>query len=155
MSPSEALRGRPELETAAYVVARWAQALDGRDWATAESCIAERVYMDYSALNGSEAGERTRAELVGGWLNGVGRVASSQHLIGMPDVTPDGNGVRLVATAQVSMSNSAEPGGVRWSVGCRYVFSIVVEDGEWRIAGITLTVLWQEGDRTAAMAPVA
>jgi len=53
------------------------------------------------------------------------------------------------------MASSTEADGVRWSVGCRYVFTVVNEGDAWNIARIVLAVLWQEGDRPAAMAPIA
>lgn len=155
MNVSQGSQGDADVHAALHVVARWAHALDGRDWVAAEASVAERVYMDYSALNGSAAGERIRAELVASWRNGVGKVASSQHLIGLADVATQDDAVRVTANAQVSMASSAGAGGVRWSVGCRYEFTIVDEGGAWKIAGIVLTVLWQEGDRAAAMAPTS
>jgi len=99
MSTSQDRHGPADVHAAAHVVARWAHALDSRDWA-ADPGVGSRArphgLLGAERLGGGGANPHGTARRLAGC---VGRVASSQHLVGLPDVTVQGAEVRVTANA--------------------------------------------------------
>jgi hypothetical protein len=135
----------PAEERAAVLdlLARFAHGIDGRDWALYRSVFTDEIDVDYTSYRpGSPA--RMPAD---DWVDRARRLFpgldATQHVLVNPWVRADGDAIRV----RTSMRADHFLDGARYSLGGTYEHRLVPTGGEWRIAAVTLTVTWTEGDR--------
>ncbi|MFT3782616.1 MAG: nuclear transport factor 2 family protein [Nibricoccus sp.] len=128
------------------LVAGMLLAIDRLDWATVRRAFAERVAVDYTSLFGGQAAELSADDLIKNWQGLLPGFDATQHLIG-PVVISETAG-RTVAGTSVRGYHYIKdaPAGAIWMVAGQYTFSIERTGSLWRIAGITLTLAYQEGN---------
>lgn len=130
-------------------IASFAQRADRRDWEGLVGCFTEVVDRDYSSLTGSGPDRLPARKLViEEWAPVLGSLDATQHLIGLPVVSPDGED-NATATAHFQAQHvlAGTEGGDRWTLGGRYDFELRREPGGWKISGVTMTALWSEGNQ--------
>ena len=142
----------------ADAIARFALAIDDRDWRAVATCLADTVRRDYSSLTGAAPDEIAGADLVAQWRTGLTGLDAHQHLLGPPVIegsTGDGRGadpdtaeaVARAAAHVVATHTLAGDAGSPWVVGGTYRFELRRTDDGWRITAITLDKRWETGDR--------
>jgi hypothetical protein len=121
-------------------------AIDARNWDGVRQAFADRIDMDYSSLFGVPAATISGDDQVAEWRAFAGAFDATQHITG-PIITiqnPDGN-----VTAHTHVRGyhriTGAPGGEIWMVAGHYDVRLVKID-TWKIAGIRLTVFYQEGN---------
>jgi hypothetical protein len=130
------------------VIGRFAQRADRRDWEGLVGCFTEMVDRDYSSLTGSGPDRLTARKLVvEEWAPVLGALDATQHLIGLPVVSLNGDSARATAHFQAQHVLADTEGGDRWTLGGRYDFELSREPGGWKISGVTMTALWSEGNQ--------
>ena len=139
-------------------VTRMLHAIDRVDWSRVRESFTPNVRVDYTALFGGSVETLPIDTLLARWKALVPGFQATQHLIG-PVILLENNGRSLTAETQVRGYHylPGAEGGV-WMVAGRYIFAMERVQGEWRIAGITIQVAYEEGDRrllTIAQARVA
>lgn len=127
------------------VVNLLATSADAGNWAALRSCLADRVVVDYTSLNGGEPVEMAADALVEQWqfLDGF---HATQHVIANHQVawSVDTATCDAYVVAHHYLPNDA--GGAFWRLGGRYHDELVKSPDGWKIRRITLSVLWTEGN---------
>ena len=124
-------------------------AVDALDWAAVRSSLAPEVATDYTSLWGGEPDSVTPDGLVEAWGALAPGYEATQHLLGPIVVTAAGDDRATCVTnvrAYHHLRTAEGPAGT-WLVVGRYDIAMARLDGGWRIAGITLRVFYEEGDR--------
>jgi hypothetical protein len=154
MSPNEA---------ASCAITRMLHALDLRDWQAVRDAFADHVDVDYSSLSGEPAANVHGDTLVGGWRSFVGAFDATQHLTGPCTAVERDGGVLAHTHVRGYHHIAGAAGGAVWIVAGHYVIRLVHRRAGWRVVGLTLKVLYQEGNlelpaiaraRAAAAVPI-
>jgi hypothetical protein len=137
MSPNEA---------ATCAITKMLHALDLRDWQKVRDAFADHVDVDYSSLSGEPAANVAGDDLVGGWRSFVGAFDATQHMTGPCTATERDHEVVVHTHVRGYHRIADAPGGATWLVAGHYVLRLVQRRAGWRIVGLTLKVLYQEGN---------
>lgn len=128
-------------------VYRYATGIDRRDWDLYRSVFADEVTMDFSSWNGRPAVTMPADEWVAGVVPLFEGLDATQHVLTQPTVEIDGD--RATCTVYMSAEHFLwNDRGDDWhSLGGWYTDTLVRTADGWRIDGVTLTVLWNKGNR--------
>ena len=126
---------------------RMLHALDLRDWQGVRDAFVDHVDVDYSSLSGVPAATESGDDLVGGWRSFVGAFEATQHMTG-PVVTAESREGEIKAAMHVRGYHriAGAAGGDTWMVAGNYQARLVHRRAGWRIIGLTLKVLYQDGN---------
>ena len=116
---------------------------DAKNWRAVRDALADEVDVDYTALSGAPAARTTADELVGGWERAAGEFEATQHLTGPFVALPRGDGLH-VRTHVRAYHRTKGAGGGLWIVAGHYEVQLNPVGGLWKVAAITLHVLYQE-----------
>jgi hypothetical protein len=135
-----------ESTEAANAFTRMLHAIDAKDWAGVRREFADRIEINYQSLFGEPAAHVGADAHVAGWQAFASAFDATQHVTG-PLVVTATNG-RATAETHVRAYHQIKgaAGGEMWMVAGHYMVRLRVIDGHWKIDGITLTVLYQEGN---------
>jgi SnoaL-like domain len=122
-------------------------AIDAKDWDGVREAFADRVTMDYSSLFGAPAATVDADAQVAEWRAFTSAFDATQHVTG-PLVTTSGADA-LTAHGHIRSYHQIKDakGGDIWMVAGHYTVHLVPIGEIWKIAGITLQVFYQEGNR--------
>ncbi len=136
----------------AETVYRYALGIDTRDWPLYRAIFTDEIAVDFSSYNG-QPGARMSADV---WVHRLQRqftgLAATQHTMTNPMVDfvdADHARCRMYMQAHhVLDPNDDDPSDeASWyTIGGYYDDVLIRESGAWRIAAVTLNVLWQRGD---------
>jgi hypothetical protein len=129
---------------------RMLHAIDARDWSGVRREFADAVDMDYSSLFGEPPARVDADAQIAGWRRFAGAFDATQHLTGPILVQRTAAGVIARTHVRAYHRLQGEPGGDIWMVAGHYTVALVPADDGWKIAGITLTVFYQEGNLNLA-----
>src|SRR5512134_1064018 len=122
-------------------IARFATSFDVKDWSGLEACLTESLFTDYSDLRGTPPQTVTAAEYVRQRRESLDHL-KLHHLVGNYEVDfTDSHS----ATGRASMVVWRKSDEEEFTSHCVYIFQLTKQDSDWRISGITQTVLWNEG----------
>jgi SnoaL-like domain len=136
-----------ELPRLQEVVTKMFVYADRRDWTGLRSVLADRVHVDYTSLNGGEPATMPADELVAAWNGALSVFQATQHLVGnflIESLTDDAATVTCYAQATHFRPNDVA--GSLWTLGAHYRFELERAVG-WRIAGVTMTTVWGDGNQ--------
>jgi hypothetical protein len=121
-------------------------AIDARDWEGVRRAFADSIHMDYSSLFGAPAATVRGDDQVAEWRAFAEAFDATQHVTGpiVVNATPDGATAHTHVRAYHRISGA--PGGEIWMVAGHYDARLVPTGDTWKIAAITLTVFYQEGN---------
>lgn len=125
------------------VLYRYATALDDRDWELLASCFTEDAVADFLELGGVNEGREAIVELCRSVLSGLD---ASQHLIGNPRVSLDGDRATATCYVQAQHLLVSASGGDTYLVGGTYRDRLLRTEHGWRIEHRTLEATWQDGN---------
>jgi hypothetical protein len=123
-------------------------AIDAKDWGGVRRTFADALDMDYRSLFGDPPATVDADQQVAGWRAFAGGVDVTQHITGPIVVTKDDGGAKAETHIRAYHRIAGAPGGDVWMVAGHYIVKLVAIGGEWKIAGITLQVSYQEGNST-------
>jgi hypothetical protein len=126
---------------------RMAVLADARRWDDLVDLFTDEVRVDYTSLNGGEPATLPAHQLVKTWTESLGRLGATQHLVADHLVDLDGD-VATVTAAFQATHVAVAPDPRRWVLGGDYRYELVRAGAGWRIAGLTMTARWQDGDRS-------
>ena len=87
---------------------------------------------------------------MGGWAESLGGLDATHHMAAGHLVTFHGdNEATCLANFQAQHVLTEQDGAeIHWILGGRYEFGLRRIDTSWRIATITMTAVWDDGDET-------
>ena len=136
-------------------------ALDLRQWQAVRDAFADHVDIDYSSLFGVPAATVSSDEQIGAWRSFVGAFDATQHLTGPMVTSERENAVLGITSVRGYHRIAGAPGGDTWMVAGIYHVRFVHRRAGWKIIGLALKVLYQEGNldlpgvaKSRAAAPV-
>lgn len=126
----------------ADLCARYASALDTKDWALLESCFADAPVFVHP----------------GGRLEGFGAILArakgalepldaSQHLLGNIVAYVDGDCARCACYFQAQHVRTGTPGGDTYIIAGSYTDTLTRTPGGWKIAERVQVYQWRDGNR--------
>jgi SnoaL-like domain len=121
-------------------------AIDSKDWDGVRRTFADTLEMDYRSLFGDPAATVDADSQVAAWRGFAGAFDVTQHITGPIVVTPTAGGAIARTHVRAYHRIQGAPGGDVWMVAGHYSVTLVRSAESWRIAGITLTVFYQEGN---------
>lgn len=134
-----------ETEAIRTMVANVAHHIDGKRWAELRTLYAETVTTDYTSLFGGTPQKQSGDDLIAGWRNLLGKIAT-QHLLGPIDVHSSGEAATARCHVRAAHYALRAPGGEHWELLGHYVFELSIEGTGWKISGMTLEALLQTGN---------
>src|SRR5262249_34914878 len=108
--------------------ARYAQAVDDRDWETVAACFTAGAHTDFSPPRGPGAGDPVlahSAKLLGEHY--------TMHFLGAQTVTFEGDTARSTTYAVTYVPTKVDDKPVLMATGLRYLDELVRTDSGWRI----------------------
>jgi hypothetical protein len=130
--------------TGTQTVVAFFHAVDRRDWAGTRRCLTDTVTVDYTSLFGGSAEQLAADDLLTRWRGLLPGFDATQHLLG-PIAVTRADGDR--STTEFNVRAYHKLGSDVWLVAGRYELNLT-RDGDtgWLVSGITLHVLYQDGD---------
>ncbi|MEM1362789.1 MAG: nuclear transport factor 2 family protein [Pseudomonadota bacterium] len=117
---------------------------DRHDWDRVEAAFADTVTTDYSSLWGGEPTAQPAAELVAGWAGFLPGFDVTHHMVTNHAVT----GIEETeAQAEADFTATHRIGDGLWVLGGRYSYDLVYTGERWVVSSLTMTALWETGDR--------
>jgi 3-phenylpropionate/cinnamic acid dioxygenase small subunit len=131
----------------AETVYRYALGIDTRDWPLYRSIFTEEIAIDFSSYNG-QPGARMPADA---WVQRLQRqftgLEATQHTMSNPMVDfIDADHARCRMYMQAHHVLDPKDTDSWYTIGGYYDDVLIRERAAWRIAAVTLNVLWQRGD---------
>jgi ketosteroid isomerase-like protein len=125
------------------VLYQYATGLDSRDWDVLRDCFTDDGVCDFLEFGGVNEGKDAIVKLCSGVLSGLD---SSQHLIGNPRVSLDGDRAESTCYFQAQHALTSPAGGNTYLVGGRYEDRLRRTEDGWKIEHRTLHCTWQDGN---------
>jgi 3-phenylpropionate/cinnamic acid dioxygenase small subunit len=133
----------------AEVLARYANALDDRDWSRLASCFTPDATADYGGA-GACSGFTAIETLC---RRALEPLDASQHLVGSIEVEVAGDEARARCALQAQHTRRGCEGGDHFTIGGSYRDCLVRTKDGWRIRHRELRVGWQDGNPRVMRAP--
>ncbi len=126
-----------------------AVSVDSRRWDELLDLFAPQVDVDYTSLFGGERQSLQREELIANWKKLVPGFTHTTHVIGTPAIAVAGDTAEASASvvAWHFIKEPAQEGNDVWIVGGIYSFKFAKLNGAWRIAALTLSRAWSDGNQ--------
>lgn len=122
-------------------LARFAHALDRKDWTTLAECVSTEVDTDHTDLRHEPAGTMTRERFVQNRRAALAPLFT-QHLNGAAEIRIDGDSAHA-AVSSLIMRRDGDGG--RYDTHCLFEFALERIAGRWTIRSIAQRVLWNDG----------
>jgi hypothetical protein len=124
---------------------RYATGVDTRDWALHRSVFCDVIEMDFSSYDSHPGSRMTADEWVARIRPLFKGLAASQHSMSNPRVIVDGDTAVQVMYMQAEHLLEHQDPNSWFTIGGYYTDQLVRTTDGWRIAAVTLTVLWRRG----------
>jgi hypothetical protein len=124
------------------VIAKFANSFDVKDWDGLQSCLTVSLFMDYSDLRGTPPETISAADYVRLRRESLDAL-KLHHLVSNYEIDfPDAGGASCRASMVVWRKSEAE----EFITHCVYIFQLIKLNEDWKISGIMLKVLWNDGN---------
>jgi SnoaL-like domain len=127
-------------------ITRMLHAIDAKDWQGVRDEFADTLDMDYQSLFGDPPIRIDADQQVNGWRQFAGAFDVTQHLTGPIVVVSDRSGAVADTHVRAYHRIAGAAGGDVWMVAGHYNVKLILVGDHWKIAGMTLTVFYQEGN---------
>ena len=137
----EALRVLADRIEIGELCARYAYALDRKDWGGVAACFAEPAVFTHPGgrLDGVDA-------ILARTVGALGRLDASQHLIGSITAEVTGDTARSFCYFHAQHVRRGAPGGHLYTIAGSYADRLVRTPAGWRIAERVQEYLWRDGN---------
>ena len=125
----------------------YALGIDTRDWSLYRGIFCDEVTTDFSSFNGEPAARTTADDWVAGVSVLFNGLDATQHTMSNPMVDIDGDTARCRMYMQAEHFLQNEQGDTGFAIGGYYDDQLVRTASGWRVAAVTLKVLWSRGNR--------
>ncbi|NIL78019.1 MULTISPECIES: nuclear transport factor 2 family protein [Nocardiaceae] len=128
------------------LMARFARAIDLRDWELYRSVFTDEIEIDYTSYRPGNGGLFKAEDWVQRGRMLFPGLAASQHFLSNLDITVDGDDGTVVSYVRAEHVLPNTAGDAVFTIGGYYTDSVVRVGGEWKICRKQLTVLWNTGN---------
>jgi hypothetical protein len=142
----------------AETIYRYATGIDTRDFTLYRSIFAPEVAIDFSSYSGRAPATMSADDWVAGLIPLFSGLDATQHTMTNPIAEIDGDGARCRMYMQALHVYEPHDPTSWFTIGGFYDDTLVRSaDGPagWLITGVTLTVLWRQGDPAIMVAATA
>ncbi|MEX0287023.1 MAG: nuclear transport factor 2 family protein [Paracoccaceae bacterium] len=117
---------------------------DRHDWARVRDAFSDSVTVDYTSLWGGEPATQAADDLVAGWQGFLPGFDMTHHMVtNHTVVSQDGDS----ALVQAEFTATHRVDDMLWTLGGRYTYEMKPAESRWRVTSLTMTALWETGDR--------
>lgn len=117
---------------------------DRGDWTRVRAAMALEITTDYTSLWGGEPITQPADELVGVWSGFLPFFDNTHHMVANHTMTSlEGD----TATAEADFTATHRIDNKLWTLGGRYTYKLERTDDRWLVSSMTMTALWETGDR--------
>lgn len=117
---------------------------DRHEWTRVRAAFADTVTTDYTGLWGGDPVTQPADELVAGWAAFLPGFEITHHMVTNHTVT-ETTDTAAKAEADFTATHRIEDGF--WVLGGRYSYDLVKDGDRWKVTSMTMTPLWETGDR--------
>ena len=117
---------------------------DRHDWPRVRAAFSDTVTTDYSSLWGGDPVTQPADDLVAGWAGFLPGFEVTHHMVTNHSVTSE---TETSATAEADFTATHRIDDVLWVLGGRYSYALEKSKGRWVVTAMTMTALWETGDR--------
>ncbi|MCZ0997894.1 nuclear transport factor 2 family protein [Streptomyces mirabilis] len=121
--------------------------LDHCQWDELVDLFTEEIRLDYTSLNGGEPVTLPRKDVIEKWRSNREGLAATQHLVSNQLVDVDGDTAVATAMFQATHLLPNDFGGPLWTLAGEYRYVLLRTADGWRITGLTMSIIWAEGNR--------
>ena len=119
---------------------------DRGEWDRVRDAFAPNITTDYTSLWGGDPVKQPAEDLVKSWSNFLPGFDATHHMVTNHAIQMRDNGT---ATAEADFVATHRIGDRFWVLGGRYTYQLVITDeGRWVINALTMTAVWETGDRS-------
>ena len=127
------------------LINRFYFSVDLRDYVAMRNCLTDKVEFDYTALFGTQMPSNADELVENVRLNHQG-LQGTQHITTNHLVTLEGDTAKCRANFQAQHFLPNDRGSSLWTLGGRYLYSLVRVQEEWKISGCIVDVIWTDGN---------
>ena len=117
---------------------------DRHEWSRVRDAFSDTVTTDYTSLWGGEPVTQPADELVAGWSGFLPGFDSTHHMVTNHAIT---SMTETDATAEADFTATHRIDDQLWTLGGRYSYELTRADDRWLVTSMTMTALWETGDR--------
>ena len=117
---------------------------DRHDWPRVRAAFADAVTTDYSSLWGGDPVTQPADDLVAGWAGFLPGFEVTHHMVTNHSVISI---TETSATAEADFTATHRIDDTLWVLGGRYSYALEKSEGRWVVTAMTMTALWETGDR--------
>ena len=122
---------------------------DWREWEQLRGLFKDEIMLDCESLTGEPASSVKADGLIfEQWKAALSNLDATQHFLGNHAIDFEGEGsavCRVHVRAMHVLPNRT--GGDRWMPSGTYRFELEKVGADWKISGLTLKMLWSEGNQ--------
>lgn len=117
---------------------------DRHQWDRVRNAFAETVTTDYTSLWGGDPVTQPADELISAWsgflpgFDGTHHMVTNETVVSMDETR---------ATAEADFTATHRIDDALWTLGGRYIYELEKADNRWLVTSLTMTALWENGDR--------
>lgn len=126
-------------------MARYAGAIDAKDYAGIGACFTDDAEASYSSFSEPLEG---REAILAHMRRALEPLATTQHIFGNFIVDVEGDGARASCAIIAQHLGSGDASEAHYLSGGQYSLTLRKQDGEWRIARASAREVWSMGDRS-------
>ncbi|EBA12065.1 nuclear transport factor 2 family protein [Roseobacter sp. CCS2] len=117
---------------------------DRHDWDRVRAAFADEVTLDYTSLWGGDPATQTADAVVEQWSGFLPGFETTHHMVTNHTVTSASD---VSATVEADFTATHRIGDDLWVLGGRYDYDLIEVNGDWKVSSMTMTALWETGDR--------
>jgi hypothetical protein len=125
----------------------YALAIDTRDWPLLRSIFTDTITMDFSSYSGQPSATMPVEEWIDGCKVLFTGLDATQHVMTNPLVEVDGDSARQRMYMKAEHFLQNDSGNADFALGGYYDDQLIRTEEGWKIEAVTLTVLWNRGNR--------
>lgn len=117
---------------------------DRHDWTRVRAAFADTVTTDYTGLWGGDPITQPADELIAGWAAFLPGFEITHHMVANHTVTTITD---TTAKAEADFTATHRIEDTFWVLGGRYSYELEKSNERWLVTSMTMTPLWETGDR--------
>ena len=117
---------------------------DRHDWDRVRAAFADEVTLDYTSLWGGDPATQSADQVIAQWSAFLPGFDITHHMVTNHAIAEQGDGTAIVEADFTATHRIDEE---LWVLGGRYTYELEASSGRWLVTSLTMTALWETGDR--------
>ncbi|OIQ34006.1 MAG: hypothetical protein BM559_09000 [Roseobacter sp. MedPE-SWchi] len=118
---------------------------DRHDWTRVRDAFADSITTDYTGLWGGDPVTQPADDLIAGWAAFLPGFEITHHMVTNHNIS-ELTDTTAKAEADFTATHRIKDGF--WVLGGRYNYDLVKDGNDWKVTLMTMTPLWETGDRS-------